>query len=242
MKASFFTPVFKKIFKAKFYIAFALFCIINISGCKKIEADTNAYSALSVINASPTASTYDIYLSDSKINSVAIPFGGAVPYSQRVAGTYDLKFTIAGRADNIYTKTIGLVASTYQSFFLVGRTASLDGLLTTDDLSATSTTNAFVRFVNVSPDSQAMDLVVKGGSSVITNKAYKTASAFTPIAAGTYVFDVKETSTGTVKTSTESVVLGANVYYTVLVKGLNTPVAGSTELPLGAQVTVNTRL
>jgi hypothetical protein len=236
------TFFFKQSFLAKFYAVMALTAIICLGSCKKEETDDTPYTAISVVNASPTVTTYDIYLGTSKLNGVAIPAGGSVGYSQRVAGAYDLKYTIAGRTETAYTTPVNLATNAYHSFFLVGRTAALDGFLTTDDLSAVSETNAFIRFVNVSPDAPALDLFVKGGNAVVTNKTFKTASAFTQIAAGTYTFDVKVNSSGAVQTSTESVKLAANTYYTVIVKGLNTPAPGGLELPLGANVLVNSRL
>jgi hypothetical protein len=235
-----FTFVLNQSLRAKFYAVVALMGIISLGACKKEETDDTPYTALAIINASPTVSTYDIYLGSTKINSVAIPFGGGMAYSQRVANAYDLKFSIAGRAESAYTKSVSLAKDVYQTFFLVGRTAALDGFLTTDDLSATSTTNAYVRFVNVSPDAPALDLFIQAGNAVVTNTAFKNASGFIPIAAGTYIFDVKQS--GVVKTSTESVTLGANTYNTILVKGLITPAAGGIELPLGAQVISNNRL
>ncbi len=239
---TYFTYVLKKSFRNKFYAMVALIAIVSISACKKEEVDNTAYAAISVVNGSPTVSTYDIYLGATKLNSVAIPSGGSVGYSQRVTASYDLKFTTAGRVESLYTKSIGLTTNAYQTFFLVGGTAALDGFFTIDDLSAVSATHAYVRFVHLSPDAQAMDLFVKGGSSLIANKGFKTASAFTPITAGTYTFEVKETTGGAVKATTESVILGANVYYTVFVKGLVTPAAGGLELPLSAQVIVNSKL
>ena len=233
------SALLKKSLLTKIYFGLMLMGLLGLNACKKDVVDTNAYSAIAVVNASPTVSTYDIYLSGTRINSAAIPFGGSVSYSQRIAGNYDLKFTVAGRAESVFTKTIGLPQDLYHTFFLVGRTAALDGFLVTDDQAATSTTHAYVRFVNVSPDAPALDLFISGGASVITNKTYKAASAFTPIVAGTYTFDVKENSTGTVKTSTESVTLGANLYYTVMARGLITPATGGLELPLSAQVLVS---
>ena len=233
------TSSLRKPMRTKFYAALLLISIFGLNGCKKDEVDTNAYTYISVVNASPTVSTYDVFLSGARINSAALPSGGAVPYSQRLAGSYELKFSIAGRAESVLTKTVSLPQDAYQTFFLVGRTAPFDGFMTTEEVSATSTTHAYVRFVNVSPDAPALDLAIKGGAAVVTNRAFKTASAFTPVAAGTYIFDIKETSNGTVRTATESVTIGANLYYTVLVKGLLAPAAGGLELPLSAQVMVN---
>jgi hypothetical protein len=213
--------------------ALLVFTIIALSSCKKQQVDTSTYAAITFFNASPSFSTYDIYLNDSRINSTAIPFGGAISYSQRVSGNYTVKYTISGRPESALTKSISLSPNTYYSYFLINTSSNLDGLLVTDDLSATSTTNAYVRFINLSPDSPAQDLVINGGATITTSKAYKAVSTYSSLAAGKYTFDIKETG-GAVKASLTDVTLSAGAYYTIISKGLKTP--GSLDQPLGAQL------
>ncbi len=222
----------------KINLLLILIGLFTLGSCKKETTDTTPYAALSIFNASPTYATYDFYLNDGKLNSVAIPFGGGASYKQYTAGTYNLKLTTAGRPESLVTKSVALSQNTYYSYFVVNRTASLDGMLITDDVSATSTTNAFVRFINLSPDSPAQDLSVTGSTSLVTNKTYKTASAFVPITAGTYSFDVKDNSTGAVKTTLAGVSLVANGKYTIISRGLLTPLSG-VEHPLSIQVIIN---
>lgn len=210
--------------------------LIAFSSCKKAEEDNNVYSSIAVVNASPTTSTYDIYLGGVKVNAAAVPSGGAIGYQKRVTGDYEVKFTVAGRAETIYAKSLNLPPNAFQSFFLVGKAAALDYFSIVEDSTPGAADKAYVRFVNVSPDAPALDLVVKDGASIATNKTFKTASAFTAIAPGTYTFNVKETSTGNIKTSSESVAFAAGTYYTVLAKGLVAP--GVNELPLSASVIV----
>lgn len=224
---------FKKPLRFKIYVTFFLFALISFSACKKEETDTNVYSALSIYNASPTPATYDVFLDDAKINTAALPLGGNMAYFQKVTGSYTVKFAVAGRTESLFSKTIALPASTYSTYFLLGKPNAFEGLLITDDLSGTSTTNGFVRFVNISPDAPALDLVVRNGSVITTNKAYKATSGFSQLAAGTYTFDIKNTTTGAVIASVENVIIGISGYYNVIVRGLVNPTAS--ESGLGAQ-------
>jgi hypothetical protein len=230
---------FKKPSLIKLYFGLLLITICGLYSCGKEAVDTNTYGVIAVVNASPTVSTYDVYLGGSKINAAALPLGGAVSFLQKVTGNYEVKFTVAGRTDNVYTKSISIGQDSWQTFYLMGTAGSLDGVLISDNHFDISTTQAFIRFVNASPDAPALDLYIQGGASVIQNKAYKTGSPFQNIPTGTYTFDIKQTSNGVVKTSTESVTLGASGYYTVLVRGMNTPAANGTELPLSAKVMVS---
>jgi hypothetical protein len=240
MILTYFTSIYKqKTRHIGIYMALLLICSLILNACKKTETDENVYGALSVVNASPTVATYDFYLSGSKINSVPVPAGGGIPYSQRVVGNYDLKFTIAGSIDNLITKNIAIAANSYQTYFLIGRPGALDGVLVTDNRTAASDTQGYIRFVNVAPDAPALDLFIQGGVSLATNKAYKSISEFVPINAGNYTFDIRENSSGNVKTSTENLAVKANTYYTVLAKGLIIPSAGGIELPLSANIITN---
>lgn len=53
-----------------------LFAIVALNSCKKQVTETTQYPYLSLINASPTLATYDMYLNNSKVNSGAMPFSG----------------------------------------------------------------------------------------------------------------------------------------------------------------------
>ncbi|RZL49396.1 MAG: DUF4397 domain-containing protein [Pedobacter sp.] len=231
------TKVFTPFSSTKLCFAILAICSVVFSSCKKTEEDTNAYTAITVINASPTAATYDVYLGSTKLNSAALPMGGTVPYSQRLAGNYDLKFTTSGRSESLLTKNINLGQNTFYSFYLVGRPNAFEGIFVSDDLSSVSVINAFVRFINLSPDAPALDLNVTGGSALATKQAYKGSSSFVAIAAGTYSFDVKDNATSAIKASLTGVNLVANGHYTIITRGLVTPTA-SGELPLGAQVII----
>ncbi|WP_316770445.1 DUF4397 domain-containing protein [Pedobacter frigiditerrae] len=225
---------FKNSFLNKFCLAIA-FSAVFLGSCKKETPVETAFTAVSVFNASPTFSTYDVYLNESKANAAALPFGGGLNYTKIAPGSYNIKFTTSGRPESLLTKSITLLQNTYFSYFLINRSSGLDGLLLTDDLSATSTTNAFVRFINLSPDAPALDLVINGGATVTTNKLFKEASTYTSLTAGTFTFDVKDKATGNVIASLPGSVLAAGFHYTIIARGLIAP-ANSNEHPITAQL------
>jgi hypothetical protein len=210
--------------------------LLGLNSCKKEEVDNTPYSGISIVNAAPTVATYDVYLGDTRLNNAALPAGGGVAYTKQVAGSYDLKFTVAGRFESIFTKNISLPQNIYQSYFLLGKPAAFEGLLINDPEMEASTTNAYVRFINVSPDAPAFDLAIVSGATLATNKGYKAYSTFVPVAKGTYTFNVLQAGTTTVKAVSESVNLLANGYYTIMAKGLVAPTPGTSEIPLSVTV------
>ena len=222
--------------KKHFYFIISLLAVL--SSCGKTEVDDTPYAAVSIYNASPTVDTYDVYLNDVKANSGALPLGGGFPYQQKVAGSYTAKFTTAGRIESLFTKTIALSQNTYFSYFLLGKPGNFEGLLIPDDISGTSATNAFVRFINLSADAPALDFGVTATTPLTTKTAYKAATGYVSIAAGKYTFDIKDNGGTTVRAKLTDVTLAANAHYTVFCRGLITPATNS-EVLFDAQIITN---
>jgi hypothetical protein len=214
---------------------FVLIAFTALTSCKKTETADPTISYIRVINTSPSLATYNAYFNGTIVNSAALPFGGSTSYYSYTAGSYSLKFTTASSTESLLTKTIALSASTYYSSYLINKPAALDIYTIGDDLSLPVTDKAYIRFINLSPDAPALDLAkTSATTTLITNKAYKSASGFIAVDAGTYSLDAKETSSGTVKTSLASTSFLAGYHYDIICGGLVTP-ANDTERPLNLQ-------
>lgn len=209
--------------------------VFAVNACKKTDSESSiAY--IRVVNASPTAATYNVYLNGGMINSAALPYAGGTAYGAQTAGTYALKFTTASSSESLLSKNIAVAASSYNSFYLFYNNGTLDGLSTADDMSLPATDKAYIRFIHLSPDASALDLVKNGASTnYFTNKAFKSISGFTTVDAGTVAYDVKETSSGTTKASISGVTLTAGYHYDVICGGLVNPV-DDTQKPVNLQV------
>jgi hypothetical protein len=161
--------------------ALSLFGVLIFNSCKKETAEVKQGTYLGVVNASPTLATYNFYLNDSQANGAALPFGGTIKYLQLSPADYAAKFTSANSVESLLTKNVSLAANTIYTLFLISDNKTLDGLLVTDNISAINA-NAYVRFVNLSPDAPALDMAVTGATeTLITNQSFKAASAFTAI-------------------------------------------------------------
>jgi hypothetical protein len=225
-----FTPFYFRPLTLLVLIAFTA-----LTSCKKTETADPTISYLRVINASPSLATYNAYFNGNIVNSAALPFGGSAAYTSYSAGSYSLKFTTASSTESLLTKTIALSASTYYSSYLINKPAALDIYTIGDDLSLPATDKAYIRFINLSPDAPALDLAKASATTTLfTNKAYKSASGFIAVDAGTYSLDAKETSSGTIKTSLTGTSFIAGYHYDIICGGLVTP-ANDTERPLSLQ-------
>lgn len=222
--------------KFKCYSFLALSFLIGLTACKKQETVDSTLSNFRVINTAPTLGTYHVFLNGSALTTAALPFAGSTAYIAQNAAPYTLKFTAENSTESLLTKTIALSTSAYQSFYLINKPGSLDLLAITDDLGVPATDKAYIRLVNVSPDAPAFDLAKTGATtSLITNKAFKTASGFLVVDPGTFTLDLKETTSGTIKAVSESTAFVAGYHYDIIAGGLANP-ANDTEQTLTLRI------
>lgn len=219
------------------YLFLAAFSVLSLGSCKKGDEPVADKSYLRIINASPTAATYNVYIADKMANTVPLPFGGTVSYIQAEPDKYTLKFTTASDMQSLLTKSIDLSKNLVYSYYLIDKTPNLDGLLVTDDMSMASQDKTFVKFINLSPDAPALDLKIKDGASITTGKTYKTSSTFAGFEAKTYTLEIKDSATGAVKATLTDVPLAAGRFYTIMARGLLTP--GNNEQSFSAQSIIN---
>jgi hypothetical protein len=207
------------------------------SSCSKDEDTVTAISGLSIINVSPTLATYNFYLNSNKANTAPLPFTGSINYFQITPGINSVMFTTASSTESVLTKSINLEADKAYSFYLVDKADKLDGLLVSDDLSASTTDKATVRFINLSPDAGTLTLNQTGGASLSADQAYKGYSAFTSAEAKTYSLEIQDKAKGTVLTKLENVTLAAGKIYTIVAAGMVTP--ATNDQPLKIHVLTN---
>ncbi|UKT63904.1 DUF4397 domain-containing protein [Pedobacter mucosus] len=224
----------KNHFKLSSVVILLMLTLLN--ACKKEDTVDTSIAYFRVTNASPTLSTYNVYLNGTQINPSALPFAGSVAYNARSTGSYNLKFTSASSTTTLLSKDFSINASTYNTIYLINKTNALDIFTAVDDLSVTSATKAYIRFINLSPDASAMDLVNTGttNTTLFTGKTYKTATGFLAIDGGVYSLDAKETTGGAVRTSLSAFTFTAGYHYDIIYGGLIAP-ANDTERPVNLQ-------
>ncbi|WP_432713033.1 DUF4397 domain-containing protein [Pedobacter sp.] len=222
-------------------LSLGLLTVLFYSACKTSDDSVSASTSyITVVNASPTVATYNLYLNNSKMNTAAIPLGGTLAYTQLLEGTYDLKFTTASSTESLLTKSIALTGSTTYSYYLIGRAGNLDLMRVTDNMAAGSD-KATIRLANLSPDAPAVDLVVnavEATTNVVSNQSYKSVSDFVAIEAKKYSFNIKKQGTNEVVATLNDVTLVAGKYYTLLLRGVISP-ANDTEVPIAATLITN---
>ena len=230
--------IFTKFKKTLGWPLFALcFTTISLQSCVKNEAPVYVETAaLSVINASPSLATYNFYLNQQKMNAAALPYGGVIPYFTVAAGQHATKFTTAASIDAIIAKEIAPGAGKVYSLYLTGTDTQMDYLVVTEEMEV-NPEKSFLKFINLSPDAQALSLGTDSLGKLADHKGYREISEFKEIAAKTHNFQIIDQETGSVLATLPQQNLSKGKHYTIIARGMRKP--SDVQQPFSAQLIVN---
>ncbi len=235
--------------------------VVAFSACKKsdpltgTESNPPAYVSFTNVNSTPTPSrTVNIFVDGTKINNVSF-----IGNSSTLSGTYAgiqpgmrsvvVRDTLSTSNINYLTTSINVAAGTSYSFYVYDtlQAGQLKGLLLSTD--RTPDANAKVRFLNLSPGSPALDLVLvrreatvnKDSIVLYTGVPYVGNSAAPDIAslsafrivnsnvlagatgtgslASDYIIRIKLSGTNTIVSSTAASNLTNRRIYTIIARG-----------------------
>ncbi|GEO02508.1 hypothetical protein AAE02nite_01720 [Adhaeribacter aerolatus] len=221
-------------------LSLVIFPALFLTACDD-DDDNDGMSAqarVMVIHASPNSPAVDVLVDDKKVNSAGLTFPNNSGYLDVTAGQRNLKVNAAGTATSVINANANLEENKSYSVFAINILANIEALVLTDNLTAPASGKAHVRFVHLSPDAPAVDIAVKNGPVLFSNRGFKSATDFTPVDAATYNLVVRLAGTNTVVLDLPGVALQNGKIYTVFARGYAAPLAGNTNT-LGAQVIVN---
>lgn len=207
-----------KIFGVLFLFTAALTSCLKDNN-DEIVAPTSAL--ISVINASPDSQPLDFYLDQNRANNSSIEYGNGLDYLNAITGKRTAAFYTSGTTTKIKSDTMTLRANKAYTLYLTNLVATPDFVLLNDLIEKPAASQASVRFVNVSANAPAVDVVTTSGTNIATNIAYKGASLFIGVPAAKYTVQVRQAGTATVlATLTERDFLSGGVY-TVWLQGVS---------------------
>lgn len=218
-------------------LAFAALVMIatGFTSCKK--DDDKGSAKLMVVHASPDAPGVDLLIDNTKKNSSALTYPNNTGYLTVDEGTRNIKVNVSSSGANVINADVPFVKDKNYSLFAIDSVSKLSTLLLEDDLTAPASGKAHIRFVHLSPNAPAVDIVEATSNTVVfDNVSFKGYSAFTPLAAGSYNLDVRLHGTSTTVLSLPGVALSNGMIYTVFAKGF---VGGTGSQALGAEIIMN---
>ncbi len=219
----------------------ALACVSLVS--MSCDVDNNIYplppvSYVSFYNASPDAPSLGILVDDKLVNTV--PFAYSDHTSLRFnTGSRNFKIGSYGTSDIFVDTTLVLQEDISYSIFIVDEYNEAGILIISDKAVLPPPLKAKIRFINLSPDGQRMQLKVKDQPTpLIGGQSFKEASAYIDVDARTYNLEVVSEEGSAVNLLMPDIKIEDGWIYTILVRGYKTPPSGNNNV-LSVEVVAN---
>jgi hypothetical protein len=176
-----------------------------------------------VLHASPDAPAVDVYVDGSEAIS-DLSFNEITDYVSLPSGTHGVQvFPTSANGTGtpvIDVPSLNLEAGKDYTVAAVGLLAAIEPLVLEDKNAAPAAGKAHIRVVHASPDAPNVDIFAEGAGVVISDLAFKQASTYLPLNAGSYNLEVRPTGTTTVALDLNGVQLEAGKVYTAFAVGL----------------------
>lgn len=220
-------------FKIFTKLALCLSAVLLLSSCS--DDDNNYYynnpnpnAAYGIIaNASPDSGDLYFFANANQINNAALNYGSANGYYDFYTG--DRTLTIKNNAgDSLATANITLVPGQYFSAFAVNTFNNIELVTYNDALDYPEAGHALVRFINLSPDADAVTITGLT-QTFATGLSFKAATDFISVQSGSYDINYALSATDVALYSDTAVEFKPGGVYTIYTKGYVTPPTGSND-------------
>lgn len=188
-----------------------LLFVITIASCKKDSTPaTTPLGSLNIVHAVVNLGTIQPNFSDpgtkgtsnyTYYNQIPTKIGFGFNATYTIFANKSVPLNIVAKADTttvVYSTSLNFTNGSYYSLFLAGQAGAIDEVLVQDSYSNYTDSSCGVRFVNLSPDSKPVNVVMPAtpGTNEFASVAYKQATAFNKYSALTpntsYSFEVHD--------------------------------------------------
>lgn len=209
-----------KNFKSLKNLALGGLAVLLAAGCVK-ESGEGTYTpiaALAVHNVSPDAPKLGFKIGSNNLYTDSSQYGKLNGYLNISPGSREL--AAYQQAEKKAVNNFDFKDGVLYSGWLTGRWSAPELVILEDKLTRPAEGKAHIRFVNMSVDAPALDLLTSTGTPIITNKSYKENSDFIPIGAGqNYSFIIRQSGTNNEKVVLPSVKVLNGGIYTIVAHG-----------------------
>ena len=198
-------------------LALTLLATLAVSACNNDDDVTAPATTaeLRVVHASPDAPNVDV-LVDNTAALTNVAYKAASTYLQVPSGSRNLKVRATGTTTVVIDQTATLNQGSAYTVIATGRVASIAPLVLTDDQTSPAAGNVRLRLVHASPEAGNVDIYVNAPTADITtatptlaNVAFRVASNYLEVPAGTYRVRITPAGTKTVAIDVNNVALTA---------------------------------
>lgn len=178
-------------------------------------------SYIRLLHASPKAPAVDIYLNDDNILADNLSYGEFTPYLPLMPETYTIEIYPANDSDMpILTKEITLPEKTIDTIAVIGELPNIELYVINDPIESLDPASSKLRFVNLSPDSPALNVTLPDGSVLFKNVSYKGVSDYMKISPKTYTVELVPTGTDKAILYVPNIRLRPDAFYSFYAIGL----------------------
>lgn len=185
---------------------------------------------VAVYHAAPDAPAFDIAVDGRLINGEPFEYAAYSGYLNFFTGNREIKFHSVNANSALIDTTFNFENGKAYSLFAINTSTDVEALFVVDSAAAPAAGKAMVRFINLTPDAPAFDLV--GGkdaaTSLFSENGFKGVTAFREIAADTYTFELRNAGAPQAVLSAEDVEILPGRFYTIITRGFLTPPQGNT--------------
>jgi hypothetical protein len=220
------------------WVCLALAGMISCTGDDpNTQPDPVAFVAM--YHASANAPSLDVVVDGSQLNSETLDFGDYSGYLNFKPGNVKLQFGPFDTDDVLIDSTVTFEDQKLYSIFIIDENENSELLIHNDNPVAAAPGKAKIRFINLSPDVGLVSLNVEGENDpLISGKLFKEESDFIEVDPGKYDFTINSGNGDNIILQLPDTSLKATLFYTVIVRGYETPPGGNTH-GLSAKIVVN---
>lgn len=178
-------------------------------------------SYIRMYNASPKSPSLDIY-ANGKLLVKNLSYEHFSQYMPLQSGNYKLAAFPSDNAEKpvLYTD-LYITDNSIFNITIVGIYPNIDFYPIPEPTAPLSFGRPCIRFINLSPDSPAVNVNLADGTRIFSNVAYKYITDYACMPTGTYMFQISSTDNSTILLKLPAAQLLSNTYYTIYLSGLS---------------------
>lgn len=191
-----------------------------LQSCKKsMDYNQNVKSAafVKVVHAAPQRGVLNFSFDADRVNLDFFNYTNHTSYIPLTTGNNVFKVYDRGSSIALITKNIVVSGGKNYSLFIVDTALKMDAVLLRDSTRGPGPDSVRLRFANMSPDAENLDLYIAGHTTpVATNVPYKNAGDFLSLkAANNVTFEVRQAGQSNVLATSASINLLTGNFYTI---------------------------
>ena len=166
----------------------------------------------------PDAPNVDVHADGSPVLE-NVAFGDLSDYMELDAGRHEVTVVPTGGDDPVIEATVELEETTAYTVLATGMVDDIQPSVFEDTPGDVASNQSHVRFIHASPDAPNVSVRVAGGPEVFSDVAFRDASEYTPVDAGTYDLEVMPTGSEDIALALSDISFDGGTAYTAIAVG-----------------------